>query len=105
MKLSKQEEATKEVKQCVLYARVSLEEQVERFGLSSQKTELRAYAKKHGYMVTQEFIDEGYSGGDLGRPALTKLRDLVRNRSVATVIIHDVDRFARLTLPEGTEPL
>ncbi len=83
------------MKQCVLYARVSLEEQAERFGLSSQQAELRTYAQKCDYEVLREFVDDGYSGGDLGRPALQQVRDLVRNRSVSLIVVHDPDRLAR----------
>ena len=82
-------------KSCVLYARVSTEEQTEKFGLSSQLSELWAYAKKSGYTVQCELVDDGYSGGDLGRPALDKLREMVRAKSIAVILVHDPDRLAR----------
>jgi site-specific DNA recombinase len=80
---------------CVLYARVSTEEQTEKFGLASQLSELRTHAQKVGYKVLRELLDEGYSGGDLGRPALTILRDLIRTKAVSVVLVHDPDRLAR----------
>ena len=80
---------------CAIYARVSLEERVERFGLSSQLSELRAYAAKAGYEVVQEFVEDGYSGADMDRPALTKLREAIRSQSVSHVLVHDPDRLAR----------
>ncbi len=80
---------------CVLYARVSTEEQAEKFGLDSQLSELRGHARKLGYEVVRELIDEGYSGGDLGRPALTTLRDLLRQKAISIVLVHDPDRLAR----------
>lgn len=84
-----------DLRRCAIYARVSLEEQAEKFGLSSQLSELHDYTKAHGYDVLREFVDEGYSGGDLYRPALTQLRDAVREHGLDIVIIHDPDRLAR----------
>jgi site-specific DNA recombinase len=84
-----------EPKRCILYARVSTEEQTEKFGLSSQLSELRQYAQKMNYNVIRELADEGFSGADLGRPALTTLRDLVRSKNVSIIVVHDPDRLAR----------
>src|SRR5262245_22909800 len=63
-----------------LDARVSTDEQAAKFGLSSQVSELRALADRKGYTVAPaaEFLDDGYSGATIERPALTRLRDAVR---------------------------
>jgi site-specific DNA recombinase len=81
---------------CALYVRCSLEEQSE-YGLASQLSELRVHAAKCGYSVKAEleFIDDGYSGADLGRPALTKLRGMIREKQVDVVMVHGPDRLAR----------
>lgn len=80
-----------------LYARVSTEEQAARYGLASQLTELRALAANRGYTIPEggEFVDDGCSGADLDRPALTRLRDAVRLAAFQVVIIHDPDRLSR----------
>src|SRR5262249_35453508 len=80
-----------------LYGRVSTDEQAERFGLASQLTELRAFAAKQGWTIPSggEFVDDGYSGATLERPALTRLRETIRLRAFDGVLIHDVDRLAR----------
>jgi len=82
---------------CALYARVSLEDQVERFGLSSQVAALRKVAAEKQYRLRPEweFLDDGYLGDDLARPALTKLRDLVRVGHLQVLLIYDPDRLAR----------
>ena len=82
---------------CALYARVSTEEQAERFGLGAQITELREYARRKGYVARAEWelIDDGYLGGDLDRPALSRLRELVRQNGIDVVLVHDPDRLAR----------
>jgi site-specific DNA recombinase len=80
-----------------LYARVSTDEQAEKYGLASQVTELRALAEAKGYTIPDgaEFLDDGYSGAELDRPALTRLRDAVRAGAFDVILVHDPDRLAR----------
>src|SRR5262249_46189029 len=80
-----------------LYCRVSLEDQAEKYGLASQVTELRTLAQRKGYTIPEggEFVDDGYSGAELARPALDRLREAVRRHAVEIVLIHDPDRLAR----------
>jgi site-specific DNA recombinase len=78
-----------------LYARVSTDDQAEKYGLSSQLTELRALAARKGYDVIGEFADEGISGATLDRPQLERLRELVRHRALDVVLVHDLDRLTR----------
>ena len=58
-----------------LYARVSTERQQERGTVGSQLEALRAAAEADGDEVIEEFVDDGYSGARLDRPALDRLRD------------------------------
>jgi DNA invertase Pin-like site-specific DNA recombinase len=71
-----------------LSARVSLEEQAEKFGLPSQLRALRdfAYQKKYDTSNDHEFVDDEYSGLDVDRPALDRLRALIRLRCVDVVV-------------------
>src|SRR2546428_11530647 len=80
-----------------LYCRVSTEEQAQKYGLASQLVEIRAHAKRKGYTVPDgaEFLDDGYSGADLDRPALSRLREAIRTRAFQAVLIHDPDRLSR----------
>jgi len=80
-----------------LYGRVSTDEQTEKFGLSSQMYELRALADKRGYHVADggEFADDGYTGTELDRPALTRLRDAAHAGLFQVVLVHDPDRLSR----------
>ena len=41
------------------------------------------------------FLDEGYSGATLVRPALERLRDVVAARAVDRLSVHSPDRLAR----------
>jgi len=42
-----------------------------------------------------EFIDEGYSGSTLVRPALERLRDVVAAGTIDRLYVHSPDRLAR----------
>src|SRR5437667_3400080 len=78
-----------------LYARVSTEEQAEKYGLSSQLRELRAVAKREGYTIVAEYVDDGVSGATLDRPQLARLREAARARAFDVVLVHAVDRLSR----------
>lgn len=79
------------------YARVSLEEQVEQYGLASQLHALREHAKAKALVVAAEqvIVDEGYGGADLDRPGLERLRAAIRQRRITLVLVHDPDRLTR----------
>src|SRR2546425_7529534 len=79
----------------ILYARVSLQEDGQQYGLDSQLRALREYAEAKGYSGTEGLTDDGYLGADLERPSLERVRELVRSRQVDVVIAHDPDRLAR----------
>ena len=83
-----------------LYIRVSTDGQVEKFGLASQETALRRRAQERGYLIVPDgtdevFRDDGYSGGDLQRPALARLRDAVHASQVDVALCYDPDRLSR----------
>lgn len=76
-----------------IYARVSTEEQAKSgFGLESQIRECR---KKAGSSKCKEYIDEGISGEFLDRPALSRLRQDVRDGHITKIICLDPDRLSR----------
>ena len=80
-----------------LYARVSTQMQEKEETVSSQIDELARYAQLQGLSIPDEFrfVDEGYSGSTLARPALDALRDKVAEGLVDAVLVHDPDRLAR----------
>jgi site-specific DNA recombinase len=85
------------MKTAAIYARVSSERQKEEHTIESQIEGLLDYARNKGYTVPCEwkFIDEGFSGGNLVRPALESLRDEAASGHLETVIIHSPDRLSR----------
>jgi site-specific DNA recombinase len=58
---------------------------------------MRAQVKARGLILPpeHEFIDNGYSGSTLVRPALEHLRDVVTAGGIDQVYVHCPDRLAR----------
>jgi len=83
--------------QVALYARVSTEQQVEASTIESQLSELRARIAADGFdlRTVLEFVDEGYRGATLIRPALERLRDVAAAGGIDRLYVHCPDRFAR----------
>jgi site-specific DNA recombinase len=80
-----------------IYARVSGDKQREEQTIESQRSELLQWATECGLAIPEEwhFLDDGYSGGSLERPALERLRDLISEGIVERVLIYSPDRLAR----------
>jgi site-specific DNA recombinase len=83
--------------QVALYARVSSEQQAEAQTIASQVVALRERIAADSLTVSEamQFLDEGYSGATLVRPALERLRDVIAAGSVDRLSIHSPDRLAR----------
>lgn len=80
-----------------LYARVSSERQATTQTIASQVSALRERVAADGYTLgpEDEFLDDGYSGATLIRPALEQLRDVIAAGGVDRVYVHSPDRLAR----------
>jgi site-specific DNA recombinase len=79
------------------YARVSSEQQATAHTIESQLAALSERAQADGSLVLLErqFVDDGYSGATLVRPAMDRLRDLAAVGSVDRIYVHSPDRLAR----------
>jgi site-specific DNA recombinase len=78
-----------------IYARVSTDAQAETgYSISDQVRTCREHAAKLDLEVT-EYIDDGYSGEYLERPALDRLRNDLRAELIENVIVYDPDRLSR----------
>ena len=84
-------------KSVALYARVSSERQAQQSTIDSQLVAVRERAVQDGFVVlpSDEYVDNGYSGSTLRRPALERLRDRIAEGSVDVVYVHNPDRLAR----------
>src|SRR5918996_4081326 len=83
--------------QTAIYARVSSAQQAEAHTVASQVAALRARVAADGLPLPEalQFIDEGYSGATLVRPALERLRDLAAAGALDRLYVHSPDRLAR----------
>ena len=81
-----------------VYVRVSTTNQVHQQTIEQQLDRLRAHLQQaHDVGLTDQDIyrDDGYSGAQLNRPGLDRLRDAVRERSIDRVVLTAPDRLAR----------
>ena len=85
------------MKTTAIYARVSSDRQKEDGTIESQINCLLDYAKTHDLVVPSSWIfkDEGYSGKNLLRPDLERLRDLIAEGQIEEVLVYAPDRLSR----------
>ncbi|MFH1866995.1 MAG: recombinase family protein [Patescibacteria group bacterium] len=85
----------KTIKLIATYSRVSTSNQEEQQTIQNQINSLQEFAKKNSYTIVEEYVDDGWSGDMLARPALDKLRQDAKNKVWEAVLIYDPDRLAR----------
>lgn len=89
------------INRVAIYCRVSSEEQKQGKTINSQIQELEDFAIASNYKIIERYIDDGWSGGLLERPALDRLRDAASKGLFEAVLINDVDRLSREVLHLG----
>ena len=87
----------RDVLRAAAYARVSSEQQAKDNTIASQVEALHRRITQDGLILDQElcFIDEGWSGSTLNRPALERLRDQAAAGAIDRLYVHSPDRLAR----------
>ncbi len=81
-----------------LYCRLSVDDnndEMESNSITNQKEILLDYAKKHGYLHPQFFVDDGFSGTSFNRPDFQRMQAMVERGEIGTIIVKDVSRFGR----------
>ena len=77
-----------------IYTRVSTEDQAkEGFSLDAQLDKLRSYCKARDWIVADEYIDDGYSGRNVKRPAYNRMMSEMNRWDILLVI--KMDRIHR----------
>lgn len=93
-----------------LYCRLSVEDMREEKGkkgsdesnsISNQRTILAQYARDHGYLHPQFFVDDGISGTTFDRPGFKKMQEMVEAGEIGTIIVKDLSRFGREQVEMG----
>lgn len=80
-----------------IYARVSTKVQAEEgTSLGSQMAASLHQAESDGYQVPQHLrLEEDWTGATLERPKLDRVREWVRRREIAALVVYSTDRLAR----------
>ncbi len=79
------------MKRIAIYARVSTDRQ----STESQLNALREYAGKRTWIISKEYIDEGYTGSNTKRPAFTAMMADAKKRKFDVLLVYKLDRLSR----------
>ncbi len=79
------------MKRIAIYARVSTDRQ----SAESQLNALREYIGKRAWAISQEYIDEGYTGSTTKRPAFAAMMADAKKRSFDILLVYKLDRLSR----------
>ena len=74
-----------------LYERLSKddEQQGESNSILNQRTIVWEYCEKHGIILVEEFVDDGFSGGNFERPGFQAMLEHLRTGKANMVITKD----------------
>jgi len=78
-----------------IYIRVSTEGQKENYSIPYQKDRLSKYCDAMGYSIYNMYIDGGFSGGNMDRPAMQQMLDDAKAGRFQKIIVLKLDRFSR----------
>ncbi len=83
------------IQRVVCYCRVSTENQIENYSIDEQKERLEAFCKARGWNKPVMYVDPGFSGGNLNRPAMQNLIEQVEAGKIDVVCVYKLDRLSR----------
>ncbi len=97
MKLKQQNKIT------ALYCRLSRDDELggDSMSIQNQKTMLSRYANDNGFINTEFFVDDGYSGTNFDRPDFQRMISLIEDGKIGAVIVKDLSRLGREYLKTG----
>lgn len=79
-----------------VYIRVSTAEQAEEgYSIGAQKERLTSYCKARDWLIYDYYVDGGFSGSNIDRPAMQKLISDVKAKKIDTVLVYKLDRLSR----------
>jgi len=83
---------------CGSYSRLSKEDMLrkdESSSISSQKMIINSFAKFNNLEIVEEYVDDGYSGGNFNRPAFQRMIQDIESGLINCVITKDLSRLGR----------
>lgn len=84
-----------EIKTIAIYARVSTGRQEQEETIENQILIMSEHAEKHGYIIADRYIEDGWTSEFLARPSLDKLREEAKTKRWDAVLVYDADRISR----------
>lgn len=86
-----------------LYCRLSKDDmmQGDSESIKTQKAMLTQYAKEHGFVVVEIYVDDGWSGLNFERPDFNRMLDDIEAGKIDVVITKDLSRLGRDHLKVG----
>ena len=78
-----------------LYCRVASPSPEDARSIEIQRDTLRSFAERQGFAEYTEYLDNGYNGNNLDRPAFMQMEADIQAGKVDTVIVRSIDRIAR----------
>lgn len=83
-------------KRAFIYVRVSTNKQAEEgYSIPQQIERLQKYCEAMGWQVVKIYTDDGYSGGDLDRPAMKQMIKELEKGNADIVLVDKLDRLSR----------
>ena len=82
---------------CALYLRLSKEDErrAESASIETQRKILREFAEKNEISIYDEYVDDGYTGTNLNRPAFQRMLEDIERGKVQIVLTKDLSRLGR----------
>ena len=86
-----------------LYCRLSKDDmaQGDSESIKTQKAMLTQYAKEHGFMVVEVYVDDGFSGLNFERPDFNRMLDDIEAGKIDVVMTKDLSGLGRDHLKVG----
>ena len=86
-----------------LYMRLSRDDDgaAESASITTQRKMLRSYAAENGYLVYDEYVDDGWSGTNFDRPDFKRMIADIEAKKVNLVITKDLSRLGRDYITAG----
>ena len=83
-----------------IYIRLSQEDKDKKYesdseSVTNQKEILKDYCLKNGFILTDEYVDDGYSGTNFDRPGFIRMIGDIKNKRINLVVVKDLSRLGR----------
>lgn len=86
-----------------VYVRLSKDDERagESVSIENQKLMLTKYVKEQGWNEAEIYVDDGFSGTNFDRPAVTRLIEDAKDKKINLILVKDLSRFGRNYIQVG----